>query len=226
MRFTYYGHSCFTLQLGKFRLLFDPFIRGNELAKNVDVTAIGADYILVSHGHSDHVADLVEIAKRTGARVLCSWEIFEWLSRQGVSNVHPMNIGGWLNLEFGWVKMVFAAHSNSLPDGTYGGTAAGWLLNDGSKTVYYSGDTALTQEMKLIGEYWKPDVTILPVGDNFTMGYKDAAIASDFIKCNHVIGVHFDTFGFIKLNHEAAQEHFKKHNKKLTLMQIGETMNL
>src|SRR5690606_27941132 len=121
MKVNYLGHSSFLLQANGKRILIDPFISPNELAKEIDVNKIECDYILVSHGHSDHVADLVEIAKRTKATVVSSFELVEWASKQGVENIHPMNIGGSWNFDFGTVKMTYAAHSNSLPDGTYGG---------------------------------------------------------------------------------------------------------
>src|SRR5690606_14319993 len=169
MKVTYYGQSCFLLEIQDRKLLFDPFITPNELAKHIDIDAIAADYILVSHGHSDHSADLVYLAKKTGATVISSFEIITWLERQGITDGHSMNIGGKWNFDFGTVKMVYAAHSNSLPDGSYGGTAAGFILHINEKCIYYAGDTALTQEMKLTGELYAPDVAFLPIGDNYTM---------------------------------------------------------
>ena len=126
MKVTYYGHSCFLVETNGKKLLFDPFISFNELAKDIDVNSIEADYILQSHGHTDHIADTVAIAKRTGAKVVCSWEIHEWLKKQGVENTHPMNIGGKWQFEFGTVKCVVAQHSSSMPDGSYGGNPMGF----------------------------------------------------------------------------------------------------
>jgi L-ascorbate metabolism protein UlaG (beta-lactamase superfamily) len=226
MNLTFFGHSCFLLETSKGKILFDPFITYNELAKNINVDEIVTDYILQSHGHSDHMLDLEGIAKRTGALVVASWEITEWLKKKGIENVHPMNIGGNWNLPFGKVKMVFAAHSNSLPDGTYGGVATGFIIEADGKRIYYAGDTGLTQDMKLIGEYWRPDVALLPIGDNFTMDVDDAIIASDFIQCKEIIGMHFDTFGYIKINHEEAIRKFILRNKTLHLMEIGSTIEI
>lgn len=224
--FTYYGHACFLIEINGSRLLYDPFITPNELAKNIDVSAIKADYILVSHGHADHVADLVMLARQTGAKVICNWEIHEWLQKQGISNTHPMNTGGKWKFDFGTIKLTPAVHSSSLPDGSYGGNPVGFLVQTDQQNIYYSGDTGLTYDMELIGKQAKIDVCILPVGDNFTMDYKDAATASDMLKCNKVIGVHFDTFGFIVINHSEATGYFKNNNKTLILPEIGQTIEL
>jgi L-ascorbate metabolism protein UlaG (beta-lactamase superfamily) len=221
MNLTFLGHSCFLLETSNSKILFDPFISGNELAKHIDIDTIEADFIVQSHGHLDHIADLVAIAKRTNAVVISSWELTEWAKKQGIEKVHPMNIGGSWNFSFGKLKMVFAAHSNSLPDGSYGGTAAGFILELDGKRIYYAGDTALTQDMKLIGEYSRPDLAILPIGNNFTMDIDDAILASDFVQCKEIVGMHFDTFGYIKINHEEAIRKFKLRNKTLHLLDIG-----
>lgn len=226
MKVTYYGQSCFLIEAEDCKVLFDPFITPNELAKGIDAETIDANYILVSHGHSDHTADLVNIARRTNAVVVCSFEIAEWLGARGISNSHPMNLGGQWKFEFGTVKMVYAAHSNSLPDGTYGGTAAGFIIRTEEKTVYYAGDTALTQDMKLTGEFYKPDVSFLPIGDNFTMGVDDAVIAAGFLNCRRIIGMHYDTFGYIKIDHEQAVAKFKDAGVDLQLIGIGKSVEI
>lgn len=224
MNITYYGHSCFSVEIKGKHLLFDPFISPNELAKNINVNSVKADYILISHGHEDHIADAVSIAKRTEAKVICTFEIYVWLNKQGVENVHPMNIGGKVKLDFGNVKCVNAAHSSSLPDGSYGGNPMGFVVESTEGNFYYAGDTALTYDMKLIGDYRSINFAFLPIGDNFTMGVDNAIIASDFIKCNDIVGMHYDTFGYIKIDHEEAQNKFNRSGKKLTLMNIGETI--
>ena len=225
MNITYYGHSCFGVEINGKHLLFDPFITPNELAKEVKVETIKADYILISHGHSDHIADAEAIAKRTGATVICAYEIFVWLGAKGVTNIHPMNVGGKVKLDFGNVKCVVAQHSSSLPDGSYGGNPMGFVIESTQGNFYYAGDTALTYDMKLIGEYRSIDFAFLPIGDNFTMGVDNAIIACDFINCNHIIGMHFDTFGYIKIDHREALTKFERAGKHLTLMDIGETIN-
>src|SRR5690606_20995442 len=157
MRFTYFGQSCFLIEAAGKKILFDPFITGNPLAKNVDADSIEADYILVSHGHSDHVGDLVRIAQRTNALVVCAFEIFEWLGKQGITNVHPMNLGGKKAFDFGTVKFVPAIHSSVLPDGTYGGNPGGFVVTTSEGNFYYSGDTSLTLDMQLVSRYAKLD---------------------------------------------------------------------
>jgi L-ascorbate metabolism protein UlaG (beta-lactamase superfamily) len=226
MNITYFGQSCFLLETAGKKLLFDPFITPNELAKHIDVNSIEADYILVSHGHEDHTADLISIAKRTGALVISSFEIMVWLHKHGVANCHPMNLGGQRKFDFGNVKMVFAAHSNSLPDGTYGGTAAGFILETEGKNIYYAGDTALTQEMRLFGDMYRFNFAFLPIGDNFTMGIDDAILASKFINCDNIIGMHYDTFGYIKIDKEEALKKFSNAGLQLNLINIGSAIEL
>ncbi len=226
MKLTYYGHSCFAVETDGTTLLFDPFISGNELAQSVDIKAINPEFILVSHGHNDHIADCVSIAKRTGAKVICSWEIHEWLNRQGISNTHPMNTGGKWNFGSFVVRCTVAQHSSGLPDGTYGGNPLGFIVTSQGKSIYYSGDTALTLDMQLIPRWAVPDLAILPIGDNFTMDATDAAACAKMIGCKKVLGVHYDTFGFIKIDHEAAREIFRREGVELLLMDIGATISL
>lgn len=226
MKVTYFGHSCFQVEVNGKKILFDPFIKPNALALQIDISKIKPDYILVSHGHEDHVADLVEIAKNSGALVISSWEIYQWVQKQGITNAHPMNIGGKWMLDFGKVKCVSAVHSSSLPDGSYGGCAMGFIIESTEGNFYYSGDTALTYDMKLIGEFRTLKFVLLPIGDNFTMGVDNAVIASDFIKCNNIIGLHYDTFEWIKINKQEAIQKFSFAGKKLTLIEIGNTIEI
>ena len=227
MKVTYYGHACFSVEVNGKVLLFDPFISHNELAKHIDISTIKADYILLSHGHEDHVADVPAIAKRTGAKVISSYEVIGWVAKQGIENVHPMNTGGTFHFDFGSVKCVSAIHSSSLPDGSYGGNPMGFVIEYADGAFYYSGDTALTMDMKLIPLTSKKlDLAILPIGDNFTMGAADAVVASDFVDCDNVLGVHYDTFGWIKIDQNAAKKLFADKGKELTLLGIGETKEL
>jgi L-ascorbate metabolism protein UlaG (beta-lactamase superfamily) len=225
MKFTYYGHSCFCVEVKGKKLLFDPFITPNELAKGVDVNTVEADYILISHGHEDHVADCVSIAKRTGATVICSWEIYIWLGKQGVENVHPMNTGGKKTFEFGTIKCTAAQHSSSLPDGSYGGNPMGFIVI-ADKNFYYSGDTALTLDMQLVPQSAPVSFCILPIGDNFTMGYEDAARAAHMISCHTVVGVHYNTFPYITIDIDKTKAHFERNGLDLQLPGIGEAINL
>lgn len=226
MRITYYGHACFGVVVNGKNLLFDPYITGNALAKSININEVEADYILLSHGHSDHLGDTVELAQRTKAKVVCSAEIESWLNKKGVSNTHGMNIGGKWKFDFGHVKCVVAVHSSSMPDGTYGGQPMGFIIESSQKNFYYSGDTALTYDMKLIGEYRQVDFAFLCIGDNFTMSVDNAIIASDFIRCDNIIGMHYDTFEPIKIDKEGAMERFKRADKELTLIPIGESIEI
>lgn len=223
MKTTYYGHACFSVVVNQRTLLFDPYITGNELAKDIEVNKVMADYILISHAHEDHLGDAVPIAKRTGATVVSTYEVAMWCSKKGAQKIRPMNPGGGAQFDFGRVKFVNAIHSSSFPDGTYGGTPAGIVVESSEGNFYYSGDTALTMDMKLIGESVKLKFAVLCIGDNFTMGAEDAAKAADFVRCNEVLGVHYDTFPQIKIDHQAAMAKFQAAGKRLHLMRPGET---
>lgn len=225
MKFTYYGHGCIGVDLGGTSLLFDPFVSPNELASHINVDEIPADYILLTHGHEDHVADVERIAKRTGATLVSNFEIITWFEGKGLKG-HPMNHGGHWEFPFGKVKYVNAIHSSTLPDGSSGGNPGGFVVTANGKTFYNSGDTALTYDMKLIGEEFDLDLAILCLGDNFTMGYQDAAKAADFIGCDHILGQHFDTFGYIKVDHQVAIDYFTEKGKKLELLDIGSSLEI
>lgn len=226
MEITFYGHACFSIKTKGKTILFDPFISPNPKAKSVDVNKLTPDYILISHGHEDHLADAETIAKKTNATLVSNFEIVTWYQKKGITKVHPMNHGGSWKFDFGTVKYTNAVHSSMLPDGSYGGNPGGFIVKNEENSFYYSGDTALTMDMKLIGNSEKLDFAVLPIGDNFTMGIDDAIIASDFINCNKIIGVHYDTFGYIEINHKEAIEKFKAKGKELILLNIGEKLEI
>ena len=226
MKFTYYGHSCFAVEINGKNILFDPFISGNELAKNIKINDISADYILVSHAHADHIADCIAIALRNNAKVIGSWEIHEWLNRQGIKDTHPMNTGGSWDFGDFAVKCVVAQHSSSFPDGSYGGNPMGFIITSKEGIFYYSGDTALTMDMKLISKWAKLNFAVLPIGDNFTMGISDAIEAAKLIECKSIVAVHYDTFGYIKIDHEKAKKAFADAGCALHLLTVGEKINL
>jgi L-ascorbate metabolism protein UlaG (beta-lactamase superfamily) len=226
MQLTYYGHSCFLVETAGQKILFDPFISYNELAKDIDIKNIHPDFILLSHGHVDHVADCISIAERSGAKVVSNWEIHEWLNKQGIKNTHPMNTGGKWNFGQFIVKCTAAQHSSGLPDGSYGGNPMGFIITSSEGSFYYSGDTALTSDMALIPKWAKLNFAVLPIGDNFTMDAADAAECALMTGCNKVIGVHFDTFGFIKIDHEKAKNIFSEKGAELLLLKIGETISI
>jgi L-ascorbate metabolism protein UlaG (beta-lactamase superfamily) len=226
MKITFYGQNCFGMQIGDINVLTDPFITGNELAKDkIDIKDIKADYILITHAHQDHTLDAEEIAKNTEAVIVSNFEIANHYEEKGLE-VHPMNHGGSWDFEFGKVKYVNAIHSSSFPDGSYGGQPGGFVIESEHKNIYVAGDTALTMDMKLIAEHTKLDLAILPIGDNFTMGVYDAIIASDFVGCDKVIGCHYDTFGYIEIDHEEAKRKFYEKGKDLMLLEIGESIEL
>ena len=225
MKFTFYGHAAFEIETGGKKLLFDPFISPNELAKHIDVNSLKPDYILLSHGHGDHMADLFTIQKNSGAKVICIAEIAGWLSGKGIPDAHGMNIGGGFNFDFGHVKMVNAIHSSSMPDGSYGGNPAGYVIYAEGKKIYFAGDTALTYDMKLLADE-NLDWAILPIGDNYTMSGDDAIKATEFINCKNVIGIHYDTFPAIKINKAETAEKFKKAGVNLQLPAIGGSLTL
>ena len=224
MKFTNYGHACFSVQAAGKTLLFDPFISPNPLATGIDVSKVAADFILVSHGHGDHVADLVEIAKRTSATVIAPYEVGTWFEGKGVKNVQSMNHGGAAKTEFGRVKLTSAIHSSSMPDGSYGGNPCGFVVETKEGNFYYSGDTALTYDMKIIGETLKLSFAVFPIGDYFTMGIADALRAADFVGVSKFVGVHYDTFPPIKLDRAAALAAAQTAGKELLLPAIGETI--
>ena len=225
MKATYYGQSTFEIETGGKKLLFDPFISPNPMAKKIDVNSLKPDYILVSHGHGDHVADLLTIQKNSGAVVICIAEIANWLEKQGINNAHGMNIGGGFNFDFGRIKMVNAIHSSTLPDGSPGGNPAGFVLYAEGKRIYYAGDTALTWDMKLLADE-KIDWAMLPIGDNYTMGADDAVKACGFINCKNVIGMHYDTFPVIKIDKGEVRQKFTMAGLSLRLPEIGESLAL
>ncbi|MBX7240692.1 MAG: metal-dependent hydrolase [Bacteroidia bacterium] len=226
MKVTYYGHACLGVEIKGVHLLFDPFITPNDKAKAIDIQSVPADYILISHGHGDHVADVEVIAKRTGAKVISNYEIVSWFEKKGIKNNHPMNHGGQWKFDFGTVKYVNAVHSSTLPDGSSGGNPGGFVISTDEGDFYFSGDTALTYDMKLIGALYDLKFAMLCLGDNFTMGVEDAAVAAEFIQCDTIIGMHYDTFGFIVINHEKAIETFREKEKQLHLLKIGETLTI
>ena len=226
MKLTHYGHACFLLETQGFSILFDPFISGNELARGIDIDAVSCDFILISHGHADHIADADRIIKNNpGAIVLSSFEVCQWLSARGVVHTIPMNTGGKKDLPFGSVKCVVAQHSSSMPDGSYGGHPMGFVIHSAGKTLYFAGDTALTTDMQIIPRLWgTPDVSLLPVGDHFTMGYEDACIAAEWLHCKHVVAMHYDTFEPIRVDKGIARDHFASSGISLTFLQPGESL--
>lgn len=226
MKVTYHGHSVLEVQTGEHSVWIDPFINGNGQAK-IKVSDIHADVILLTHGHNDHVGDTIEIAKANNSLVVAPFELAEYIGSKGVK-AHPMHIGGSRTFDFGRVKFTQAFHGSSYEEegGTvvYTGMPAGILFSHGGKTIYHAGDTALFSDMKLIGEFEKPDVAFLPIGDNFTMGPEDALVAAKWIGADITVPIHFNTFPVIEQDPEASFT--SKLGNKGKVLQSGESLNV
>ena len=227
MKVTYLGHACVNIQIEGAHFLVDPFISANPLAEHIDINSIEATYILLTHAHADHILDAEAIAKRTGAPLITNPEILGHYRKLGLDG-YDMNIGGSHRFLDGKVKikMVKAVHSSSFPDGSYGGNPAGFLINYKDQTIYISGDTALTMDMKIIPHQYKVDLAILPIGNNYTMGVRDALTAAKFVETNNVLGVHYDTFDVIKIDKEASKRKFSDAHKRLHLLEIGNSLEV
>ena len=225
MKITFYGHACLGIKIKDIHILVDPFITGNENASEIDIDTIKADYILITHAHQDHTLDVEAIAKRTNAVIVSNFEIVSYYQNLGFQG-HPMAHGGSWDFDFGNVKYVNAVHTSSFADGIYGGQPGGFIIKGKRKNIYIAGDTALTMDMKLIPLFAKLDLAVLPIGDNFTMGVSDAIIASDFIECDKILGYHYDTFGYIKINHQEAKRKFSDKDKDLVLLEIGQSIDV
>ena len=225
MKITFYGHASLGIEIGGKNIIVDPYISPNPKASHIDVNALKADYILLTHAHGDHIADVETIAKNTNATIVSNAEIAGFYANKGFET-HPMNHGGSWNFDFGKVKFVQAIHSSSFPDGSYGGNPGGFVIEGEHKNIYIAGDTALTFDMQLIPLRTKLDLAVFPIGNNFTMDVEDAIIASDFVECDKILGYHFDTFGYIEIDHKEAVKKFFDAGKDLMLLEIGESIEL
>jgi L-ascorbate metabolism protein UlaG (beta-lactamase superfamily) len=225
MKITFYGHASLGIEVSGKHILVDPYISANPQATHINIETLKADFILLTHAHGDHILDVEAIATRTNAVIVSNAEIAGYYANKGFQS-HPMNHGGSWNFDFGKVKYVSAIHSSSFPDGSNGGNPGGFVIEGEHKNIYIAGDTALTMDMKLIPMRTKLDLAIFPIGDNFTMDVTDAIIASDFVACDKILGIHYDTFGYIKINHEDAIRQFFNKGKDLMLLEIGHSIEL
>lgn len=225
MKITFLGHASFAIEVNGVSIIVDPFISANEKAKHIDIDALKADFILLTHAHQDHILDTDRIAQNNGSVIISNYEIATHFAQKGF-DTHPMNHGGSWDFEFGNLRYVNAIHSSSFPDGSYGGQPGGFVIEGEHKNIYLAGDTALTMDMKLIPMRTRLDLAVLPIGDNFTMGVEDAVIAAGFLECDKVLGCHYDTFGYIEIDHAEAKKHFYEAGKDLMLLNIGESIEL
>lgn len=222
---TWYGHSAFLLQTAGRSVLIDPFLTGNPLAP-VSAADVQADYIVITHGHGDHVGDAVEIAKRTHAMVISNHEISLWLKRQGVPRTHDMHIGGSHRFSFGTLKLTIAHHGSILPDGSCGGSPAGLLFQTSSGNIYHAGDTGLFGDMALIGEAGLK-LAILPIGDNYTMGPADSLRAIRLLQPEIVMPCHMNTFPVIEQDVAAWSDQVRKNTSaRPVVLQPGQQFSL
>ncbi len=225
MILTYLGHSCFLAVSGDVRVLLDPFITPNGNASGVDIEALAPTHVLLTHGHEDHVADAEVILRSSGAELVAPYEVAMWFNAKGVEPVRPINPGADIMLSHGissvGVRVVSAAHSSTLPDGSAGGVACGYVMRSEDAVVYHAGDTDLSMEMELIGRHWTPDVAILPIGGTFTMGVADVPAAMEMLRCREVVGMHFDTFPPIEIDHGEALRTVRDAGGELHLLEIG-----
>lgn len=198
-KFTWYGHAAIGLETGGYKLLIDPFFTGNPAA-SISADKAEADFILISHGHGDHVGDALEIAKRTNATIISNHEIVTWVAAKGWEKVHGQHLGGGFQHPFGHLKLTLALHGSQLPDGSYGGNPCGFLLttNEGRK-IYLAQDTGLFGDMQLIGEEGL-ELAAIPIGDNYTMGPVDGLRAVKMLKPQKVTPIHYNTFDLLNQN--------------------------
>ena len=224
--YTWFGHGTFGLETGGYKILIDPYFTENPAA-SMAAEDVEADFIVVSHGHGDHIADAIDIARRTGAQVIANFEIVNWLGAKGLEKLHPQHIGGGFNHPFGYLKLTHALHGSGLPDGSYGGNPAGVLVTtQGGQKIYFACDTGLFSSMKLIGEEGV-DLAVLPIGDNFTMGPDDALRAVKMILPKHVIPAHYNTWPLIEQDpHAWAVRVEAETDTKAHVLKPGESFSL
>ncbi len=227
IKYTYVGHATHFLDVNGTKIVIDPFF-GDNPSTDMAADAVEADYILLTHGHYDHVADAVAIAKRTGATVVSNFEISNWLGQQGVpqEQLHAQHIGGGFNHSFGYVKLTIAHHGSGLPDGSDGGNPAGLLITADGKKLYFAGDTGLFYSMKLIGEEGL-DLAVLPIGDNFTMGPDDALRAVKLLSPKMVVPSHYDTWELIAQDPQAWKNRVEAEtDTKVAVLKPGESLDV
>ena len=234
MEIKFHGQACFELSEGSATLLVDPFLKPNNPVAVATAEEVEPTHIAVTHGHADHIADAIPVAKRTGAHCIAIVELANWLDSQGAAAVSDPNLGGTVEFDWGWIKLVPAWHTNTIPGSAEApfsaehgipiGTPSAFLINIGGKTVYHAGDTCLFSDMKLIAERNPIDIALLPIGGHYTMDRNDAVVAADFVGAGTVIPMHFNTFHPIETDAEAFKSDVEsKTSSKVVVLEPGES---
>jgi len=224
MDIRFLGQACFELSAGDARVVVDPFLKPNNPISPVSADEVDATHVLVSHGHADHIADAVAVAGKHDAPTAAIVEVANWLGEQGMANAIGPNLGGTVEFDWGWAKLVQAFHTNTMPDSVSVGQAAGWVINIGGATVYHTGDTCLFGDMKLIAERNPPDVAMMPIGGHYTMDRHDAVVAAKLIGAPTVIPMHYNTFPVIEADAEAFKADVESETSStVVILEPGET---
>jgi len=224
VKITYHGHSAFEIKTEKHSIIIDPFLEGNKHAK-IKPSDVKTNYVILSHGHGDHIGSAFEIAKKNGATVIAVNELANYAAENGCK-AHNMHIGGGFNFPFGRVKFTIAHHGSSSPDGRYMGEPAGIVITINGKNIYHAGDTGLFLDMKLIGEMTSLDAALVPIGDNFTMGIDDAVKAVEFLNPKLAIPMHYNTFGVIEADPNEFKRKVESIGKKCIVIPFGESIDI
>ena len=223
MDIRFLGHATFELSDGDTSILIDPFLSPNNPVAPLSADDVNPTHVLLTHAHVDHLADAVTVAKRTGAACVALIETANWLSGQGIENVSDPNLGGTVEFDWGWVKLVQALHSSTTPDGTVT-YASGLVINIGGQTVYHLGDTCLFGDMRLIVERTPVDIAIVPIGGHYTMDRHDAVVAAQMVDARTVIPCHYNTFPPIETDAEAFKSDVESQTgASVVILQPGET---
>ena len=222
-KLTYFSHAAVMIENKEHCLLIDPYITGNPNAP-IKANDLNPDFILVTHGHADHLGDTISIAKRTGATVVAPYELAVYCNQKGVENIHPMHIGGAAKFPFGRVKLTQALHGSASPEGTYTGNPCGFVITIDGKNVYHAGDTGLFKDMELIKDLDPLDIALLPIGGNFTMDVSDAVIALYMLKPKLGIPIHYNTFPQIQTNPEEFVKLAEEKGLNAKILQFGESI--